>query len=201
MANLFDKAKKTASKKVTEKHEVVELPKLEKTISEMVKLNAQIAELEARKEILDTEMREAGKESMVALYNNKKSFPGTLKIKAGKTNFQFITSDRYKKIDEERFNELAKTYGQNIVEEETVFSFNTAILMKHMDHISDLLMGSKKLSQEDKDNLLSSETSYSVKKGALKELFEFKGVKTVDAIIDDIQPIFSIKSVQEGEGE
>ncbi len=195
MANLFDKAKSTSAKKA-EKHEVVELPKLEKTVAEMVSLNVKIAELMARKEMLDAEMREAGKEAMIRLYNGKKNFPGTLKIKAGKMNYQFITSDRYKTIDEDGFNELSKTYGKTIVERETIYSFNTVILEKHMDHISDILMSSTKLSQEDKDNLLESKTSFSVKKGAIKELFGFKGVKTVDAIVEDIQPVFSIKSVQ-----
>jgi hypothetical protein len=58
-------------------------------------------------------------------------------------------------------------------------------------------MNSKKLSAEDKENLLESETSFSVKKGAIKELFSFEGVKEdVGQIVEDIQPVFSIKSVQ-----
>jgi hypothetical protein len=197
--NLFAAAKANSTKKAVEKHEIVTRPDLESTVTKMTELNAKIAELEAERELLDSELREAGKEAMINLYNAKKSFPGTLKVVAGNGNYMFITSDRYKKIDDEQFNELAKKYGENIVEETTVFSFNTAILMKHMEHISDLLMGSKKLSEEDKANLLTSETSYSVKKGAIKELFSFKGVKKVDTIVEDIQPVYSIKSVQTNE--
>lgn len=196
MANIFDKAKKAEPKKA-EKHEIVNLPALEKSLSEMAEIDVKMAELEARRAILDSEVRDAGKEAMIDLYNKKRSFPGTLKIVAGKMNFQFITQDRYKKIDEERSAELVKTYGENIVEEETIYSFNTAILMKHMDHISELLMGSKKLSEEDKENLLTSETTYAVKKGTLKDLFTFKTVKkSVEGIIEDIQPIFNVKSIQ-----
>jgi len=196
MANIFDKAKKAEPKKA-EKHEIVNLPALEKSLTEMAEIDAQMAELEARRAILDSEVRDAGKEAMIELYNKKRSFPGTLKIIAGKMNFQFITQDRYKKIDEERSAELVKTYGENIVEEETIYSFNTAILMKHMDHISELLMGSKKLSEEDKENLLTSETTYAVKKGTLKDLFTFKAVKkSVEGIVEDIQPIFNVKSIQ-----
>jgi hypothetical protein len=195
-ANIFDKAKKAEPKK-EEKHEVVNLPELESSLSQMAQINEKLAELEAQKAILDSEIREAGKEAMINLYNSKRNFPGTLKIKAGSMSFQFITSDRYKKIDEERFNDLANTYGENLVEEETIYSFNTAILMKHMEHISELLMGSKKISDSDKENLLTSETSYSVKKGTLKDLFSFKTVKnSVEGIVEDIQPVFSVKSVQ-----
>lgn len=199
MANLFDKAKKTGSKKVAEKHEIVEMPNLEASLSKMADINSKLAELEAEKAMIDDEIRTAGKEAMIKLFNAKKSFPGTLKIVAGKMSYMFITSDKYKTIDEERFNELSKTYGKDIVTETTVYSFNTAVLIKHMDHISELLMSSKKLSEEDKNNLLESQTTYSVVKGAIKDLFKFKGVKKVDTIIEDIQPIFSIKSVKEGE--
>jgi hypothetical protein len=196
MANLFDKAKQSAPKKA-EKHEVVDIPEIESSVAKMVELNAKIAELEAEKAILDSEIREAGKDAMIKLYNTKKSFPGTLKVKAGETSFQFISQDRYKKIDEDRFALLAKTYGSAIVEEETVYSFNTAILMKHMDHISELLMGSEQLSTSEKESLLESETSFVVKKGTINQLFSFKTVKNnVETIIEDIQPIFAIKSVQ-----
>jgi len=194
--NLFEAAKSNSTKKAVEKHEIVNRPDLAETVSKMAELNAKIAAMEAERDILDSQLREAGKDAMINLYNAKKAFPGTLKVVAGEGNYMFITSDRYKKIDEEQFNELAKTYGKEIVEETTVFSFNTAILMKHMEHISDLLMGSKKLSDDDKANLLTSETSYTVKKGTINQLFSFKGVKKVDGIVEDIQPVFSIKSVK-----
>jgi len=192
--NIFETAKKVNSKK-SEKHEIVELPHLEDSLSKLMEINAKIAELEAEKSILDNEIREAGKESLIDVYNKKRKFPGTLKIIAGKLSFLFITSDKYKKIDEERYDELSSKYGENIVEEETVFSFNTAILMKHMQHISDILMSSKKLTDEEKENLIVRETYYSVKKGAINDLFSFKNVNDVAEIIEDIQPIFSVKSV------
>lgn len=195
MTNLFAVAKEKAPKKV-EKHEIVERPELENTLERLESLNAKMAELEAERAILDAEIRGAGKDAMIDLYNRTKKFPGTLKMVAGTMSYQFITSDKYKKIDVDRFAELSETYGPEIVEESTVFSFNTAILMKHMQHISDLLMGSTELSQRDKEELLTSETSYNVKKGAIKDLFQFVDGSQVDAIIEDIQPVFSVKSVQ-----
>ena len=144
--------------------------------------------------MLDSTVREAGKDAMIALYKTKKSFPGTLKIISGDMSFLFITSDKYKKIDEDGFNELTEEYSTKLVEENTKFSFNNAILMKHMDYISKILMKSKKLSNEEKENLLESETSYLVKKGTIKELYSH--TNKINDIVDDIQPIFSIKAVQ-----
>lgn len=192
--NIFDKAKKVAPKK-EEKHEIVNIPELEKDLIKISSIDEEMAELAAKRAILDSRIRESAKVSMIGLYNKTKKFPGTIKIVSGTMSFQFITSDKYKKIDEDGFNNLSEMYGENIVEEDTTYIFNPTILLKHKDHISGLLMGSKKLSDEDKENLLISETSYSVKKGIIKDLFNFVKDK-VDLIIEDIQPIFSIKSIQ-----
>jgi hypothetical protein len=196
--NLFQTAKEKTPKKV-EKHEIVFLPELESTLSKMAQINEKMAELEAEKGILDSEIRDAGKEAFIKLYNSKKTFPGTLKVKAGEMGFMFITSDKYRMIDKERSNELKKTYGKEIVEEKTSFFFNNEILMKHMNHISELLMSSTKLTDEEKENLLESKVSFEVKKGTIKEAFSIltpKKKNTLDNLVEDIQPIFSIKSVQ-----
>lgn len=194
MKNLFETAKEKTSKKV-EKHEIVELPELEQPLSRIAELNEKLAELEAEKAILDSQIRESGKEAMLNLYNQTQKFPGTLKIVAGSMQYQFITSDRYKKIDADGFTLLAEQYGEELVEKNTTFAFNTEVLMKHMEHISELLMSSKELSDQEKENLLVAETTYTVKKGAIKSLFDFvKG--SVNELVESIQPVFSVKSIQ-----
>jgi len=193
MKNLFETAKEKTSK--VEKHEVVNLPELEQPLSRMAELNEKLAELEAEKAILDSQIRESGKQAMIDLYNQTQKFPGTLKVVAGTMQYQFITSDRYKKIDADGFSLLTEQYGEELVEKTTTFAFNTEVLMKHMEHISELLMSSKELSDQEKENLLVAETSYTVKKGVIKSLFDFvKG--SVSDIIENIQPVFSVKSVQ-----
>ena len=197
MATLFDKTKQKGVTKKAETHEVVILPELENDIQKIVNLKAQIAELEATLTIADSTIREAGKDAMVKLYKEKKRFPGTLKVVAGKGSYQFITSDRYIKIDEERHNELAQQYGPELVEENTVYSFNTEILENHMEHISDLLMSSEILSEREKEDLLNAVTSYTVKKGTIKDLANI--TDDIEGIVTDIQLVFSVKSVQVSE--
>ena len=197
MANMFDKAKTGAAKKKVETHEIVNLPKLEKDIKSLAKLKIDIAALEATASVHDSNIRVAGKEAMVNFYATKKRFPGTLKIVAGEGSFMFITSDRYKMLDEDRYKELAKQYGKELVEENTTYSFNTKILEKHMEHISKLLMSSKVLTDAEKEELLTSKTAYTVKKGTINDLITLKG--KVSDLIEEIQPVFSIKNVKVGE--
>jgi len=198
--NLFDKAKSVAEVKKTEKHTVVNLkPEFEESLIRMAKINTELADLETEKAVLDTEVREAAKLEMINLYDQKKIFPRTLKVVAGTMGFQFITSDKYITIDQERCEELRKTYGNGITNEETTYYFNTEILMKYQEVISDLLMLTKKISDNDKENLLLSNTTFSIKKGTINNLTKIasdKKLKSVGQIMEDIRPIFSIKSIQ-----
>jgi len=192
--NIFAQAKTGAAKKKAENHEVVDLPNLEKDVVALAQYKIDIAALEAKASVHDSNIRTAGKDAMVQFYIDKKRFPGTLKIQAGAASFQFITSDRYKMLDEDRFMELASQYGEELVEESTTYSFNTQILEKHMNHISELLMGSDKLSDAEKAELLTSKTSYTVKKGTIKDILTISD--DVESLIEDIQPVFSVKNVK-----
>jgi len=194
--NLFNAAKNASKKRKANNKPTVVIPELEKTIAEMQKLDIEIAELVAKRDQVYSTIAEASRLEMINMYNKDKKFPGTIVISGGKSAVQFITADRYKGIDEDRYTELVKRYGKEVAEENTVFFFNTAVLTKYMEHISDLISSSEKLSQEDKDNLLLSETSYNVAKGTIKNVFALKKVKDVTEVVDDIQPVFSIKSIQ-----
>jgi len=198
--NLFENAKKAEkTKKVDNRQEVI-VPELEKDLKEMLEIDKKLAILNAKKQELKHTFVETGKAEVIKLYNSKKSFPDSIRIKAGKYNFLFITSDRYAQIDKERSEELAKEFNEDLVEENTRFLFNTAILQKYMNHISDLLQKSTKITEEEKKNLISSETSYNVKKGAIKEALSFLeniDEKSLENFFDSIQPVYSIKAVQD----
>jgi len=195
MANLFDKAKATGATKKVEKHEVVNMPQFTKTLKSISEIDIEIAELQAKREILDSEIREAGKDAMINLYTAKKTFPGTLKCVAGEGSFQFISSDKYIKLDADRYNELKGTFGAELVEEKTRYFFNNEILEKYQNVISDLIQNCKKIEQADKDNLLESETSYSIKKGTINNLAKLAGdfKTTIGNLVSEIRPVFMVK--------
>jgi hypothetical protein len=199
MTNLFDKAKETGTSKIkVEKHEIVEMPQFTKTLAQLESIDTQMAELAAKREILDSEIREAGKDKMIELYQNKGSFPGTLKIVAGERSFLFMTSDKYLKVDKDRYAELVEMFGQEVAEEKTRYFFNNAILEKYQEVISDMILKNKKIADEDKAKLIESETTYTVKKGTINNLVTLakKMKSNVQRMIEEIRPIFSVKITQ-----
>jgi len=187
--NIFDINKK-------EENIVINIPEIESKLKELINLDKDIEEKQEKRSKLDLEIKEIVKNQMTNIYNSTKKFPGTLKIFSGNINFQFVTYDRYKNIDKEQYDLLQKTYGKVLVEENKIFSFNNSILLKHKNHISKLLMSSKKLTKEEKQNLLINDISYVIKRGVIKNLFSI--VKNnINNIIKDIEPVFQIKSIKE----
>lgn len=197
--NLFAKSKETATSKKVDKHEVVEISKkFEKHLSRMAEIDEAMAELEAEKATLDSGVREEAKTAMINLYNQKNSFPGSIKVVAGERSFLFITADKYIKIDEARAKELSEKYGEEVVSEKTVFSLNAAMVEKYSQVLSDLIMNSKKIENADKEKLIESTTSWSVAKGMIEKLRTSIFAKfNLNEIIEDIRPIFSVKANKE----
>jgi hypothetical protein len=198
MANLFDKSKAKATTKKAEKHEIVNISKeFGDSLARISKIDMELASLEAERVTLDSEVREEAKEAMAKLYQSKNSFPGTIKVLAGSHSFMFITSDKYIKIDEERGKELRKIYGNDCVSDTTVFTLNSALVEKYSDELSNLIMSSKKITEEDKEKLIESNTTWAIAKGTVNNLRTGKFAKrTISEIIEDIKPIFSIKSIK-----
>lgn len=196
MANLFAKAKAAGTtKQKVEKNLIVELPRFSKKLELLEDIETKMAELAATKALLNEEILEASKDEMLKLYESKSSFPGTIKIVAGERSFQFITNDKYSKIDKERYEELVETYGGEVVEEKTKFVFNAAILEKYQDIISELIEKSKKITEEDKEKMIESEISYNIKKGTISSIGELakESKLSIRKMVEDIRPIYSIK--------
>jgi len=195
MKNLF--AKDTSKTPAKAKDRVTVQIDCESQMKQMSTLDVKIAELQAQRKVLDSEVREASQDAMMSYYEKKKTFPGTLAVQAGSMELQFITSDRYKVIDEDRAIELTEKYGEDLVDEETKFAFNTAILMKNMTAINKMIVKSKDISDDDKENLIEQTTKWTVTKGTIKNLKnENFSNFDLEELIDDIKPVFSIKSIK-----
>lgn len=200
MKDLFATDTKKSTKKGSKTRVVVEIKGQEENLKELVSLDEQIALLKAQRLVIDTEVREESREAMINHYNEKKSFPGTLTVKSGDMELQFITADRYKVIDEDRANELTETYGEDLVETTTKFSFNTDVLMRNSKAINKMIMKSKDISDTDKENLIEQDTTFNVVKGTIKNLKnEIFAKFDLSTLIDDIKPVFSIKAIKDSE--
>ena len=75
--NLF--AKDTSKTKAKAKDRVTVEIDCEDQMKQMSALDVKIAALQATRKVLDSEVREASQDAMMAYYNKKKSFPGTIR--------------------------------------------------------------------------------------------------------------------------
>lgn len=218
MANLFSKAKETGATAPAKNDKViVEItdPLFHTTLARLADVNKELDELSAEGGILAAEVKARGIEEMKKLYESNLRFPGSFLIKAlaedqNPASFLFITQDKYIKVDEERSQELANKYGPSIVDEDTTFIMDTKLVEKYGEVISDLIMNSPDIANEDKEKLISAKVAYSVKKGTIHDLKtkystvtlnegeENEEVKTynLDEVIEDIRPVYHLKNVR-----
>lgn len=202
MKDLFSKdtAKKKTSKAGKDRDEA-NVNELSNPLRRMAEIDEQLAALQAERKMLDSDVKSLSKDAMIDLYEQKNAFPGSsIKIVAEEMECMFIASDRYITIDEDRANELVEKYDESIVDENTTYSFNTEVLMRNREVINNLIVNSKDISDNDKADLIEVETKYTVAKGTIKNLKNNVFSKfDLKELIEDIRPIFSIKSIKESE--
>lgn len=200
MANLFNKAKSSETKKKSSSHESVEVTGINESLRRINQLATQLAEMEAEKKVLEGIVRETSKEAMINYYNENEKFPGSLRVVDEDMELLFITQDRYINLDEDQSKVLREKYCNELVEENTTYSFNSELVEKYGEVLSNLIIGSKKIEEKDKAKLIEASTKYSIKKGTIGILKSPTFVKFNTAeLIEDIRPVFNIKSIKQNE--
>lgn len=191
--DIFKEAKKKSTKTKTKKEGVsVEVDKaFGKHMKRYAHLTEKMNTIKAESDVIKGILKDRGKEEFFKLYEDD-SFPGSFDIVSGAASFKFIPVDRYLKIDEEDSDILKSKYGEDIVNEETKFSMNSKLIAKYGKVISDLITSCDDITESDKKKLISAKTTFSVKKGTLKELEKIDGKK--EDIVEDVKPIFQIKN-------
>jgi hypothetical protein len=194
MANLFKAAKANPEKKAASKEKVsVQADYLSQEIERLAKIQEEIDALSAEAKLLHEQVKDAGVNEFINLFESGSKYPGSFNIEAENASVMFIPSDRYSKIDEERSNELIEKYGDKIVEESTTYIMDSALVEKYGEVISDLIMNSKKIEAEDKEKLISAKVDYFIAKGTISSLNEYN-LYDMKEIISDIKPVFMLKN-------
>lgn len=202
MANMFDKAKKKPATKKTAKKDdkiIVDVKgeDFAKNLNTFATLKSQIDDLTSELEMAKSVVKEFGTGEYVKLIEEKKINVGSFILASDDGGRVMIApTKKYIKIDESGAETLQESYGDEIVSEDTKFSFNTKILMANMDTISDLIQSSPDISDADKENLLEAKTSYSVEKDALDKVYTLSQESGNDVldVIEDLQPIVMLKN-------
>ncbi|NPV12931.1 MAG: hypothetical protein HPY57_14260 [Ignavibacteria bacterium] len=201
--NLFEKAKKESKTKSVKKDEkiIVNVPGAEfaEKLEKFATLKAQMDELKAELAMSQEFVKNVGIEEFAKLVETNKINVGSFILVSEKGgSVMVLPTKKYITIDESAAENLKETYGEDIVDEETSYGFNTEILMKNMDIISDLIQNSDAISQEDKDALIEATTKYAINKDALDKVYNLakKSGKSVAEVIADIQPVFQNKNAK-----
>ena len=195
--NLFAAAKTAApAKPAKAQKEVVKIDSIASDLERLAQVQEQIDALTAEAKLLTETVKSESINAFVNLYEKKASYPGSFEIEAGKASMLFIPMDKYITINEERASELASKYGEEMVDEQTTYTMDAALVEKYGEEISNLIMKSKKISDEDKTKLIGATVKYSVKKGTISVITDKFADFGVDEVVMDIKPVFSMKNVK-----
>lgn len=199
MANLFNKAKKTATTKTTKKEDkktriTVEDVTFFEKIQTLEMLNDRMKSDKAKADMISDEVREVSKSEWAKLYDKIGKNPGSVMVEAKNgldtSQVMFIPQDKYISINEEKAEFLIEEFGEEIVEEETTFAFDNAMIEKYGEILSKLIEESDEIAEADKEKIIKATTKFSVAKGTIDSLTKYGNVNEV---MEVIKPVVMLK--------
>ena len=202
MANLFAKAKKSAPAKVAKGKEEKVRISIEDVaffdkIQKLESLQDTMKVAKAKADMISDELRDLGKSEWAKLYDQTGKNPGSVMLEQVNAEdvaqLMFIPTDKYITITPERAEELQETYGAEIVEEETTFSFDSTMIEKYGEILSRLIEESDEIKDADKEKIIKATTKYSVAKGTIDK---FATYGDVNEVMEAVKPVVSLKNVE-----
>lgn len=201
--SLFTKAKTVAPKKVTSsKDEKVRIKIQDASFFDKVEkleilLDNQKRD-KAKSDMLHDELKDLAKDKWVELYQETERNPESVMLEYVKEDtddtaqLMFIATDRYITITPARAEELQDLYGETIVEEKTVFSFDNAMIEKYGEIISRMIEESTDIAEKDKEKIIKATTSFSVAKGTIDN---FSKLGNVQELMEATKPVVMLKNI------
>ena len=203
MANLFKKAaSKSAAEPKKAKDEKVRIkiedPSFFDKVEKLESLNDSMKSAKAKADMISDELRDLGRDEWSKLYEKMGKNPGSVMLEHVSATddvaqLMFVPSDKYITISPERAEELQETYGEEIVEEETTFSFDSSMIEKYGEILSRLIEESDEIKDADKEKIIKATTKYSVAKGTIDK---FATYGDVNEVMEAVKPVVSLKNVE-----
>lgn len=199
--NIFDTAKNNQEeKKVKDNGKVRVAPDVEglfETIEQMEQLQKQMKSAKAKYDMLADEVKDISKDEFVKLFENDGKYPGSFMVEAKDgediAQVMYVPTDRYKKVNKTRAEQLKEKYGDDIVTEDTTFAFNSKLLAKYGEVISKLITESEDIEATDKAKLITATTKYSVAKGTIEKLDNYGDV---EEMLNEVNPVVQLKGAE-----
>ena len=202
MANLFTKAKSTATTKTTEKKDSktrinVADPTFFEKIQTLESLQDRMKSDKAKADMISDELKDLGKEKWSEMYQKTGRNPGSvmLESRVGEDTAQvmFVPSDKYISLTGEKAEVLREEFGEDIVEEKTTFAFDNDMIEKYGEILSNLIEGCDEISDEDKGKIIKAVTVFSVAKGTIDVM---KNYGQVSEVMEQVKPVIALKNVE-----
>jgi hypothetical protein len=202
MASLFEKAKKAAPAKTTKAKDekvrlVVEDPTFFTKVQKLEELNDVLKSAKAKADMISDELRDVAKTEWLNQYERTNKNPESVMICQSQDDdtaqFMFIPMDKYITITEARADELQETYGAEIVEEETTFSFDSTMIEKYGEVLSMLIENCPDIDDKDKEKIIKATTKYSVAKGTIDNFAKYGDVVEV---MEAVKPVVALKNIE-----
>jgi len=198
--NLFSKAKSVAPKTKV-KDEKVRINLNDADFFEKVNLLEELQDRmksdKAQADMLSDEIKDLSKEEWVRLYEKTGKNPGSIHVesKVGDqtATVMYVPSDKYITLNADKADQLIEKFGEDIVEEKTTFAFDNDMIEKYGEVLSNLIMSSNDISDDDKERIIKATTSYSVAKGTIDRMRVYG---SVSEMMDEIRPVISLKNVE-----
>lgn len=200
--NLFSKAKKAAPVKTTAaKDKKVRLQVTDPTffskVEKLEQLNDRMKSDKAQADMISDEIKDLAKSEWLDYYSqtgkNPESVMITQEVAGDTAQVMFIPMDKYITVTEARAEELRETYGEEIVEEETTFSFDSTMIEKYGEVLSMLIENCADITDADKEKIIKATTKYSVAKGTIDKLNQYGDVTEV---MEAVKPVVALKNVE-----
>ena len=163
-------------------------------------IDSQITKLEKDSNEIKTKFKTLGNKKFIEFVEETGQRPKSIHIIAtndmdDKIGILYTINDKYIKVDTKNQKQLISKYGEDIIEENIVYKLNNEMVNKYADIISELITNCKDIKEEDKFNIITSSTEYSIKKGTIDELYTLneKYQVPVNEIYSDIKPVESLQ--------
>ena len=203
MANLFAKAAKSAPAKTTKaKDEKVRI-KIEDSnffdkIEKLEQLQDTMKVAKSKADMISDELRDLGKTEWAKLYDKTGKNPGSVMLEHVNVTddvaqLMFVPSDKYITINADRADELREAFGEEIVEEETTFGFDSTMIEKYGEVLSRLIEECGDIAEKDKEKIITATTKFSVAKGTIDK---FTTYGDVNEVMEAVKPVVSLKNVE-----
>lgn len=200
--SLFTKAKKAAPKKTSKKDEKIRIRVEDSSffdkVQKLEELNDVMKSTKAKSDMISDELRDISKQEWIKLYSEMGKNPGSIFVESvneidDTAQLLFIPMDKYITINEDRAEQLRETYGDEIVEEDTTFSFDSVMIEKYGEVLSKLIEESTEIDEKDKERIIKATTKFSIAKGTLDVMANYGDV---DAVMEDVRPVVALKNVE-----